>query len=114
MAQFIFVEWLALWLVQAISIEFDWDDGNLIKSLIKHRVSDLEVEEVFMTGLAVPIGVQVSPIVDEERLAVVGPTSDGRLITIAFTLRDGKIRPISSRTANRKEKKLYETVRKIT
>ena len=114
MAQFIFVEWLALWLVQAVSIEFDWDEGNIHKSLIKHGVTDEEVEEIFMTGLAVAIGVQVAPVVEEERSAVVGPTSDGKLITVVFTLRDGKIRPISSRSSNRKEKKLYETVRKIS
>lgn len=91
-----------------------WDEGNINKSFAKHHVTDEEVEEIFMTGLAVAIGVQVEPIVTEERVAVVGPTSERKMITVVFTLRDGRVRPISCRPANRKERKLYETVRKIS
>lgn len=112
MAQFRFILWLAYWYIQNDLFEFEWDRGNLSKSLDKHGVSPKEVESVFELKLAVPLGRQVSPHVDEERLNLVGPSSEGRMISIVFTLRDGRIRPISGRDASRKERKLYEEVRK--
>ncbi len=33
------------------------------------------------------------------------------MISVVFTIRDGRVRPISSRIASRKERKLYEEVR---
>ncbi len=112
MGQFKFVLWLAYWYLQNDSFEFDWDGGNSTKSTTKHGVSTEEVESVFNLRMAVPIGRQVSPMVDEERLCVVGPTLNEKFISVVFTLRDGKIRPISSRPANKKEKLVYEEVRK--
>lgn len=71
-----------------------------------------EIESVFVERLAVPLGRQISPTVDEERLNIVGPSSEVRMISVVFTLRDGRVRPISGRDASRKERKLYEEVRK--
>lgn len=88
--------------------------GNITKSATKHGVPFDEVESVFHLKSGVPIGRQISPPVNEERLCMVGPSIRGRFISIVFTLRDGRVRPISSRIANRKEKKLYEEVRKTT
>jgi len=65
--------WLAYWYQQAESFVFDWDSGNSSKSVVKHGVSQNEVESVFELKLAAPIGRQVSPLVDEERLCIVGP-----------------------------------------
>ncbi len=112
MGQFKFILWLAYWYLQNEFFEFEWDSGNSTKSLSKHGVPAEEVESVFELKLAVPLGRQVSPPAEEERLCVVGPSNDGRMISIVFTLRDGKVRPISSRMANRKEKKAYEEIRK--
>ena len=111
MAQFKFILWLAYWYLQNDHFDFEWDLGNLSKSQDKHGVGPDEVESVFHSKLAVPIGRQVSPKVNEERLCLVGPSSDGRMISVAFTLRDGRVRPVSSRDASRKERKLYEEVR---
>jgi uncharacterized DUF497 family protein len=77
MAQFQFILWLAYWCTQAESFEFEWDDGNLTKSADKHGVSPEAVESIFELKLAAPIGRQVSPLTDEERLCVVGPTHEG-------------------------------------
>ena len=115
MAIFRFVEWLLLWLFETDSFEFEWDLGNKTKSKTKHGVTTTEVEEVFTLGLAIPLGVQVSPEVEEERLAVVGPSRDGRLLHIVFTLREGRVRPISSRSAKKKERTQYvEILRQIS
>ena len=71
-----------------------------------------EIESIFTLKLAVPVGRQISPVVNEERLCLVGPSQEGRILSVVFTLRDGHVRPISSRIANRKERKLYEEIRK--
>lgn len=114
MGQFRFILWLAYWYLQAAEFEFEWDSGNSSKSARKHGVEADEVESVFDLKLAAPIGRQFSPSVDEERLCIVGPSSEGRLISVVFTLRDGRVRPISARPASKKEQKLYEEVRKAT
>ena len=112
MAQFKFVLWLAYWYLQNELFEFEWDQGNLTKSQKKHDVSPDEIESVFELKLAGPLGRQIAPAVEEERLNLVGPSSEGRMLSIVFTLRDGRVRPISGRDASRKERKLYEEVRK--
>jgi len=108
MAKFKFVEWLLLWLEETARFEFEWDDGNQAKSSTKHAVTTTETEEVFSLGQAAPLGIQVSPKVAEERLAIVGVTAVGRMLHIVFTIRNGKVRPISARPAHRKERELYE------
>jgi len=114
MGQFRFILWLAYWYLQSADFEFEWDNGNSNKGARKHGVGSEEVESVFELKLAAPIGRQFSPPIEEERLCIVGPSSEGRLISIVFTLRDGRVRPISARSASKKEQKLYEEVRKAT
>lgn len=111
MAHFQFILWLAYWYTQSNFFEFEWDHGNLQKSKKKHGVSPDEIEALFNNRLAVPLGHQILPEAPEERLCLVGPTDDGRMVSVVFTLRDGRVRPISGRPASRKERKLYEEVR---
>ncbi len=80
MGQFKFVLWLAYWYLQNETFQFEWDHGNFTKSSTKHGVASDEVESVFMLRMAVPIGRQISPEVDEERLCVVGPSLNGKFI----------------------------------
>jgi uncharacterized DUF497 family protein len=112
MGQFKFILWLAYWYLQSESFEFEWDAGNSAKSKVKHGVDSDEVESLFNLRMGLPLGRQVSPEVDGERLCVVGPSLSGKFISVVFTLRDGRVRPISSRPANKKEKRVYEEVRK--
>lgn len=84
MGQFKFVLWLAYWYLQSETFEFEWDSGNSTKSSTKHGITS----------------------------DIVGPTRTGTFISVVFTLREGRVRPISSRPANRKEKNLYEEIRK--
>jgi len=115
MAQWEFVEWLLFWILETSHFEFEWDSGNKTKSANKHKISVEEVEAVFRSGQALPLGIQTSPKVDEQRLGLVGPALTGRLLQIAFTLREGRVRVISARPAHRKERKLYEEIlRKIS
>ncbi len=115
MAQWEFIEWLLFWLLETTHFEFEWDGGNSTKNASKHGVPVAEVEMVFRSRASVPLGIQVSPLTNEQRLGIVGPGSMGRLLQVAFTLRDGRVRVISARPAHRKERKKYEeAIRKIT
>lgn len=115
MAQWKFVDWLLLWLLETSHFEFEWDEGNRTKNAQKHGVSMDEVESVFRLHLALPLGIQVSPEVPEQRLGIVGPGGFGRLLQVAFVLREGKVRVISTRPAHKKERKSYEeAVRKVS
>ncbi len=115
MAQWEFVEWLLFWILETSHFEFEWDQGNRTKSVDKHGVSTAEVEAVFRSGLALPLGIQIQPISSEQRLGLVGPTLNKKLLQVAFVLRAGRVRVISARTANQKERRQYEEIlRKIT
>lgn len=115
MAQWEFVEWLLYWIFETSHFEFEWDRGNSSKIETKHGISIPEVEAVFRSGLALPLGIQVSPFAAEQRLGLVGPTLGGRLLQVAFVMREGQVRVISARIAHRKERQRYEEIlRKIT
>jgi uncharacterized DUF497 family protein len=115
MATWEFVDWLMFWILETSHFEFEWDEGNQTKSQKKHKVTIPEVEHVFRSGLAVPLGIQLTPKKEEQRLGLIGPTINGRLLQVAFVLRDGRVRPVSARPAKRKERKQYEeTLRQVS
>jgi uncharacterized protein len=115
MAKWAFVDWLLYWILETSYFEFEWDLGNSNKNKNKHDLQIPEIEAVFKSGLAMPLGVQTFPVHREQRLGIVGPTLSGRLIQIAFTLRDGRVRVISARVAHKKERRQYEEIlRKVT
>lgn len=115
MAQWEFVEWLLFWILETSNFDFEWDRGNRTKSTEKHGVTTEEVEAVFRSGWALPLGIQISPSADEQRLGLIGPTISGRLLQVAFVLREGRVRVISARPAKFKERKRYEEVlRKVS
>jgi uncharacterized protein len=90
-------------------IGFDWDGGNSFKSAQKHVVSQSEAEQTFADAQLL-LAEDVKHSQDEARYHALGRTSEGRFLHITFTLRgNGKrIRVISARDANRKERGLYE------
>jgi uncharacterized DUF497 family protein len=92
----------------AVTEGFDWDDGNARKSLHKHGISQAEAEQVFAGEplLAEDFGHSQA----EVRFQALGETVEGRRLHVTFMLRsDGKkIRVISARDMNRKERAYYE------
>ena len=88
-------------------IEFNWDEGNQQKNFIKHRVTDKEAEEVFLNPKK-QIFEDVKHLVQERRYLLFGQTVESRLLIVALTLRGDKVRIISARDMNKKEKKIYE------
>jgi len=93
---------------------FDWDEGNERKSLEKHSVNQSEAEQVFF-GSPLFLLEDVRHSQTEPRFQALGKTEAGRPLHITFTTREkGKrIRVISARDMNRKERKVYEERSKI-
>lgn len=87
--------------------EFDWDKGNIEKNLKKHGITCKQAEEVF-NDENILFNADIRHSKNEERIIAIGKTSEGALLFIVFTRRDNKIRVISARRANTKEKILYE------
>ncbi|MCH8011800.1 MAG: BrnT family toxin [Candidatus Marinimicrobia bacterium] len=85
---------------------FEWDKGNRDKNWIRHRVSKNKCEEVFFNQ---PILVSEDPKHSnvEKRYYVLGRTDSNRFLFISFTIRNNRIRVISARDMNRKERKAY-------
>ena len=86
---------------------FDWDEGNIQKNWLKHKVSTGECEEVFF-NLPLLLHPDSKHSQAEVRYYVLGQTNAGRRLFIAFTLRGTKIRVISARDMSRKERAVYE------
>lgn len=86
---------------------FQWDKGNIDKNLLKHGISDQECEEVFFDPNK-RILKDILHSGKENRYILLGQTKLGRLLFVAFIIRNNKIRIISTRNLNKKEKHLYE------
>ncbi|MEX2033175.1 MAG: BrnT family toxin [Candidatus Colwellbacteria bacterium] len=86
--------------------EFEWDVGNKGKNK-KHGVLDSESEEVFFDEKKVILK-DVLHSGTEPRYILLGQTKKDRLLFIAFTRRGKRLRVISARDINKKEKHLYE------
>ena len=87
---------------------FDWDDGNARKSLDKHGVTQVEAEQIFAGEPLLAQDIKHSEA--EARFQALGQTFEGRRLHVTFTLRatGKKLRIISARDMNRKERALYE------
>jgi len=89
-------------------LKFEYDSGNILKSLVKHGITKVEAESVFQDPDKI-IAYDSKHSTHEIRYICVGESFMARVLYIAFQLRSGKIRIISARVANNKTRKLYET-----
>ena len=87
-------------------MEFEWDNGNQLKSMVKHGISREESEQVFINFYVLRIDNSHSSL--EVRFELIGKTDAGKVLFIIFTTRAEKIRVISARAASKNERKLYE------
>ena len=80
-------------------MEFDWDDAN-IDHIARHHVTPEE-------ALTDPrrIGLNTYSPTDEIRYGVLGRTTEGRILMVIFTPRNGMVRVITARDANTTEKR---------
>ncbi|MCD5397769.1 BrnT family toxin [candidate division NPL-UPA2 bacterium] len=87
-------------------IGFNWDERNKDKNWVKHKVSDLECEEVFF-NIPLTVFPDKTHSDTENRYYVLGRTNRGRFLFVVFTRRGDKIRVISAREMTKKERRYY-------
>ena len=90
-------------------MKFDWDQWNVQKNELKHGVSSKEAESAFFDPKYKLHRDIVHSNFREERFIFYGKSLEGRILMVGFTMRKGKIRIITARTASKKEKKYYES-----
>jgi uncharacterized protein len=89
-------------------VEFEWDARKAVANLAKHGVGFPEAMEVFGDPLEVTI-TDPAHSRDESRFVSIGLSQAGRLLIVAYTERQGRIRIISAREAAPRERKHYES-----
>ena len=88
-------------------LTFDWDKENIGKNWVKHKVTNKESEEVFLDPKVI-ISEDTKHSQTEKRWLILGKTKNDKYLALIFTKRDSKVRIISARVMNKKEKRLYE------
>lgn len=91
-------------------IGFEWDKGNKNKNKNKHNVEASEAEEAIDNDPVFIYDALHSQ--KEERYIALGITDERRFLFVSFTIRKKKIRVISARDQDKKEKTYYQTNRK--
>jgi len=88
-------------------VGFEWDEGNAGKNWEKHRVADIECEELFFNQ---PLIVRANPkhSKQERRFYALGQTDRKRQLFVVFTVRRRLIRVASAREMTRRERGNYE------
>ena len=86
---------------------FQWDTGNLDKSYAKHGITPQEAEEIFLDENLITLE-DIKHSQEENRFNAIGKTNSSKLLFVAYTARNEKIRVISARIANKKEQIVYE------
>ena len=86
--------------------DFEWDEGNALHLQLRHGISPEDAEEVFANK---PLFRRTK----KGHYAVLGPTSEGRYLTIVFELKaKGIARPITGWDMSRAEIRYYKKHRR--
>jgi uncharacterized DUF497 family protein len=89
------------------ALAFDWDQWNIQKNELKHGVSKAEAESMFFDHrLAIFDDIKHSSKKEFRQIAY-GISREKRVLMVAFTIRNKKIRIISARPASQKERGIY-------
>lgn len=87
-------------------LQFEWDPNKAARNIEKHRVSFDEAATVFDDPMFITV-IDEEHSIDEERYITIGLSKYGRLLLVAHTEREERIRIISARKATRKEEQFY-------
>ena len=90
---------------------FEWDEGNKEKNWKSHQVMSQECEEVFADPNYYYYEDHKHSL-SESRFGISGKTFTGRLLRMVFTIRNNKIRIITARDMNKKERSHYGAEKK--
>ena len=87
--------------------QFEWDADKAAANLRKHGVSFDEAVTAFADPLSVLLP-DPDHSIAEERYLVLGVSTKGRLLVVAFVERPPRTRIISARLATKRERQDYE------
>jgi len=85
--------------------DFEWDKAKVAADLAKHGVTFEQAREAFDDSFAIDF-VDHRQDYGEDRLILLGMV-ENRLLVVAHTLRDDKVRIISAREAEPHERRKY-------
>ena len=88
-------------------MKFEWDKNKAAKNINKHRISFDEARSVFNDPEFITL-VDEEHSTYEERYISIGLSKNGRLLILAHTDHEGRIRIISARKTTKKEEAFYE------
>jgi uncharacterized protein len=88
-------------------MEFEWNPDKAESNYEKHGVTFEEAATVFNDALSITFPDPLHSI-GESRYVIIGISRFGKLLIIAHTDREDKIRIISARAATRQEQRFYE------
>jgi len=89
-------------------MEFEWDAVKAASNLDKHGVSFAEAITVFGDPLEMTIP-DPDHSLEEFRFVSMGHSATGRVLVVAYTEREGRVRVISARAATPTERRRYES-----
>lgn len=90
-----------------MAIAFGWDTVKAAANLAKHGVSFGEASTVFQDPMSVTVP-DPRHSRSEERFAILGRSTRGRLLVVVHTEGDQRVRIISARPPTRFERGVYE------
>jgi uncharacterized DUF497 family protein len=88
-------------------LQFTWDPAKAAANVRKHGVSFADASTVFRNPLAKVLP-DPTHSEEEQRSLILGHSAGGRLLMVAFTETDDRIRIISAREASPRECREYE------
>ena len=94
-----------------MALRFEWDAAKAARNHRKHDVSFEEASTVFGDPFARITNDPRHSLI-EERFAIIGESSTGRLIAVMFTERASRVRIISARSATKRERFVYEEAKR--
>ena len=89
-------------------MEFEWDSDKAAENLKKHGVDFVEASTIFADPLEVTIP-DPAHSEGEARFLSLGRSATDRVLVVAYTEREGRIRIIHARVAEPKERRTYES-----
>jgi len=93
-------------------ILFQWDDGNRKHAIDAHperNNTQDEIESLFDDRAFIAAS-DPKHSESEERFNAVAKSNQSRILFVVYVIRDGYIRPISCRPANRNEREDYDRI----
>ncbi|MCL4870040.1 MAG: BrnT family toxin [Anaerolineae bacterium] len=91
-------------------MQFEWHPEKARRNLQKHQVGFDEAQTIFDDPQLIAF-LDEEHSVNEERIITIGLSNQHRLLMVAYTERNGRIRIISARKATKHEEKFYDEAR---